>query len=71
MNGASEAHPYCAVAVVLIPLDADGRPQPAHTVTVTGVGGSIVLESDKVMIGWQPDRDTGVRFTLNGAREWI
>ncbi len=67
----SAPHPFCAVVVTLIPLDADGRPQPIAPLTLSGTGGPIEIEADHVMIRWRPDRETGTRFTIAGSREWI
>jgi hypothetical protein len=68
---AAGLHPYCAVVVSLVPLDPQGRPQPARAVTLSGVGGPIYIEPQELKIEWVPDPDTGTRFTLNGAREWV
>jgi len=67
MTSASGTHPYCAVTVVLVPLDPDGKPQMERTVTLSGVAGPIVTDQEEVMIRWRPDDETGVRFTLTGS----
>ncbi len=71
MTRADDLHPYCAVVVTLIPLDAQGRPCLHSTVTLSGVGGPIEIETDHVMIRWRPDRETGTRFSVQGIRERI
>ena len=70
MTRASDAHPYCAVVVTIVPLDAEGRPDLRGTVTVSGVGGPIGIEPGEITIEWQPDRH-GTRCTISGSREWI
>lgn len=68
MTSPSEAHPYCAVVVTIIPLDEQGRPLAARTVIVSGTGGPIGIEPEQLTIEWRPGLD-GTRFTINGVRE--
>jgi hypothetical protein len=69
MSG-EQAHPYCAITVVCVPLDEDGKPQTTHTVTFTGVGATLA-EPEEVLIRWRPDRETGVWFTIAGSVDQI
>ena len=66
----TEPHPFCAVTVVVVPLDEDGRPVASRTTTVIGIAGVLVSAED-VTVTWRPDRETGTRFTLCGWRESI
>jgi hypothetical protein len=66
----SAPHPYCAVVVTLIPLDAQGKPQHRSVVTLSGIGG-IEIEAEHAMIRWRADAETGTRFSVAGSREWV
>lgn len=61
-------HPYCVIAVTLIPVDADGRPVTKHTTVVSGVGG-VLLEPDALTVTWRRQESGGLRFTLTGSPE--
>jgi hypothetical protein len=61
----STARPYCTVAVVLVPLDEDGRPRPEHTVTLTGIGATRV-DPESVEIFWRAQEPLGTKFTISG-----
>lgn len=63
--------PYSVVTVVLTPLDAEGQPQPVHTMVVSGIGAVNPLDLDELTIVWRPDKETGIRFTLIGRKEWV
>ena len=66
----SPLHPYCTVTVVLVPLDEDGKPLPAQTVTLSGTAG-IFIDSEEAMIKWRSDPETGAAFTLTGSAAWV
>ncbi len=66
----SQPHPYAAITIVVVPLDAMGRPIPSQTVTVVGIGG-VQLDAEEATVRWQTDRVTGNRFTLVGWKEFI
>lgn len=68
MATVGESHPYCAVAVALVPLDAEGDPQPEHTVTLIGEA-TVMITMDGIELGWREDRLTGARFVLTGPLE--
>jgi hypothetical protein len=63
-------HPYCTVTVVIVPIDEDGKPQAAQTVTLSGTAG-IFIDSEEAMIKWRPDPETGTAFTLTGSATQI
>jgi hypothetical protein len=66
----SQPHPYCAVTVVVVPLDGEGRPVTSHTTTLIGIAG-VLAEAEEVLVSWLPDRETGTRFTVCGRLESI
>ncbi len=66
----SRPHPFAAITIVVVPLDEEGKPLPAQTVTVVGIGG-VQLEAEDALVKWRPDRVTGTRFTLVGWKEFI
>jgi hypothetical protein len=62
----SAERPVCLITTTVIPLDANGRPDPTRTVTVSGVGGVVVSE-EQLTATWFSKR--GVACTISGNPE--
>jgi hypothetical protein len=62
----NDLHPHCAVTVVVIPLDAEGRPRAENTVTLAGIAATISIDPDELRVRWREDRATGLKFTIAG-----